>query len=33
MEEIWKIYGDQVRKIIPFFEPEAKGAKMLDRLR
>lgn len=32
MEEIWRIFGDQVRAIIPLFETEVKGAKMLNRL-
>jgi arsenite-transporting ATPase len=32
MEEIWKIFGDKVRAIIPLFETEVKGAKMLNRL-
>jgi arsenite-transporting ATPase len=31
MEEIWKIFGDRVRSIIPLFETEVKGAKMLNR--
>jgi arsenite-transporting ATPase len=32
MEEIWKTFGDKVRAIIPLFETEVKGAKMLNRL-
>ncbi|MCX8110111.1 MAG: arsenical pump-driving ATPase GET3 [Syntrophorhabdaceae bacterium] len=32
MEEIWRIFGDKVRAIIPLFETEVKGAKMLNRL-
>ncbi|MGQ9636923.1 MAG: ArsA family ATPase [Thermodesulfobacteriota bacterium] len=32
MEEIWRIFGNQVRAIIPLFETEVKGAKMLNRL-
>jgi len=32
MEEIWKIFDNQVRAIIPLFETEVKGAKMLNRL-
>jgi len=31
MEEIWQIFGDRVRSIIPLFETEVKGAKMLNR--
>jgi len=31
MEEIWKIFGDRVRAIVPLFETEVKGAKMLNR--
>ena len=31
MEEIWKIFGDKVRAIVPLFETEVKGAKMLNR--
>ncbi|MDI6763963.1 MAG: TRC40/GET3/ArsA family transport-energizing ATPase [Thermodesulfobacteriota bacterium] len=31
MEEIWKIFGDRVRAIVPLFETEIKGAKMLNR--
>ncbi len=31
MEEIWKIFGDNVRSIVPLFETEVKGAKMLNR--
>jgi len=32
MEEIWKIFGEKVRAIIPLFETEVKGTKMLNRL-
>ena len=32
MEEIWKIFGDRVRSVIPLFETEVKGSKMLNRL-
>jgi arsenite/tail-anchored protein-transporting ATPase len=32
MGEIWKIFGDKVRAIVPLFETEVKGAKMLNRL-
>jgi arsenite-transporting ATPase len=31
MTEIWKIFGDKVRAIVPLFETEVKGAKMLNR--
>ncbi len=31
MEEIWRIFGDRVRAIVPLFETEVKGAKMLNR--
>jgi len=31
MEEIRKIFGDRVRAIVPLFETEVKGAKMLNR--
>ena len=31
MEEIWRIFGDKVRAILPLFETEVKGAKMLNR--
>jgi len=31
MEEIWKIFGNQVRAIVPLFETEVKGSKMLNR--
>jgi len=31
MEEIWKIFGDRVRAIVPLFETEIKGSKMLNR--
>lgn len=32
MNEIWNIFGDNVRAIIPLFETEVKGSKMLNRL-
>jgi arsenite-transporting ATPase len=32
MEEIWNIFGDRVRAIIPLFETQVKGSKMLVRL-
>ena len=32
MEEIWQIFGDRVRAIIPLFETEVKGGKMLNRM-
>lgn len=32
MQEIWQIFGDQVRAIVPLFETEVKGAAMLNRL-
>lgn len=32
MEEIWKIFGDKVRAIVPLFETEAKGIDMLNRV-
>jgi arsenite/tail-anchored protein-transporting ATPase len=31
MAEIWQIFGDRVRALIPLFETEVKGAKMLNR--
>src|SRR4030043_437095 len=31
MEEIWKIFGDRGRAVLPLFETEVKGAKMLNR--
>jgi len=31
MGEIWSIFGDRVRAIVPLFETEVKGAKMLNR--
>jgi len=31
MAEVWKIFGDQVRAIVPLFETEVKGARMLNR--
>jgi arsenite/tail-anchored protein-transporting ATPase len=32
MEEIWRIFGDRVRAVVPLFETEVKGAAMLNRL-
>jgi hypothetical protein len=32
MEEIWKIFGEKVRAIIPLFETEVKGCGMLSRV-
>jgi len=32
MEQIWKIFGDNVRSMVPLFETEVKGTKMLNRL-
>ena len=32
MEEIWKIFGNRVRAVVPLFETEVKGAKMLNRM-
>ena len=32
MEEIWQTFGDRVRAIVPLFETEVKGARMLNRL-
>ena len=32
MEEIWEIFGDQVRAMIPLFETEVKGTPMLKRM-
>jgi len=32
MVQIWKAFGDQVRSIVPLFETEVKGTKMLNRL-
>jgi len=32
MAEIWKLFGDRVRAIVPLFETEVKGAAMLNRL-
>jgi arsenite-transporting ATPase len=31
MAEIWKKFGDKVRAVVPLFETEVKGAKMLNR--
>ena len=30
-KEIWEIFGDRVRAILPLLETEIKGAKMLNR--
>ncbi|HOE17340.1 MAG TPA: TRC40/GET3/ArsA family transport-energizing ATPase [Syntrophorhabdaceae bacterium] len=32
MEEIWQIFGDKVRAVIPLFETEVKGARMVNRM-
>ena len=32
MQEIWDIFGDQVRALVPLFETEVKGGVMLNRL-
>jgi arsenite-transporting ATPase len=32
MEEIWKIFGDRVRAVLPLFETEVKGSVMLRKL-
>ncbi len=32
MQEIWEIFGDQVRALVPLFETEVKGGPMLNRL-
>ncbi|MDD5009505.1 MAG: TRC40/GET3/ArsA family transport-energizing ATPase [Syntrophorhabdaceae bacterium] len=32
MEEIWQIFGDRVRAVIPLFETEVKGNKMINRM-
>jgi arsenite-transporting ATPase len=32
MKEIWDIFGDRVRALVPLFETEVKGGKMLNRL-
>ncbi len=32
MEEIWQIFGDRVRAVIPLFETEVKGSKMVNRM-
>ena len=32
MEQIWKIFGEQVRAIVPLFETEVKGPAMINRL-
>jgi len=31
MEEVWRIFKDKVRAIVPLFETEVKGPKMLNR--
>ncbi|MEJ5376876.1 MAG: TRC40/GET3/ArsA family transport-energizing ATPase [bacterium] len=31
MDEIWRIFGDRVRSLVPLFETEVKGAAMLNR--
>ncbi len=31
IEEIWRIFGDRVRAMVPLFETEVKGPKMLNR--
>ncbi|HSB05778.1 MAG TPA: ArsA family ATPase [Thermodesulfobacteriota bacterium] len=31
MAEVWKIFGDRVRAIVPLFETEVRGARMLNR--
>jgi arsenite-transporting ATPase len=32
MQEIWDIFGDRVRGVIPLFETEVRGGKMLNRM-
>jgi arsenite-transporting ATPase len=32
MEEVWQIFGERVRAVVPLFETEVKGAAMLNRL-
>jgi arsenite-transporting ATPase len=32
MQEIWQVFGDRVRAVLPLFETEVKGAAMLNRL-
>jgi arsenite/tail-anchored protein-transporting ATPase len=32
MQEVWSIFQDRVRAVLPLFETEVKGAKMLNRL-
>jgi arsenite-transporting ATPase len=32
MEEVWRIFGDRVRSIVPLYETEVKGTAMLNRL-
>ena len=32
MQQIWKIFGDKVRAIVPLFETEVQGTQMLNRL-
>jgi arsenite-transporting ATPase len=32
MQEVWQIFGDRLRAVLPLFETEVKGAAMLNRL-
>lgn len=32
LQEIWQVFGDRVRAVLPLFETEVKGAPMLNRL-
>ena len=32
MGEIWQVFDDRVRAVLPLFETEVKGAPMLNRL-
>ncbi|HBE43999.1 MAG TPA: hypothetical protein DDW17_00755, partial [Deltaproteobacteria bacterium] len=32
MQEIWEIFNERVRALIPLFETEVKGGKMLQRM-
>jgi len=32
MAEIWNIFGDKVRAVVPLFETEVRGTKMMNRL-
>ena len=32
MQEIWQIFGERVRAVLPLFETEVKGTAMLNRL-